>query len=1774
MQGDDPPYLSVGTAVSAKYKGAFCEAKVSKVVRVVKCKVTYKMGLGTATVSDEQIKGPLRVGQIVQAKHLEKKEYVDATIMKIQDCSQYTVVFDDGDITTLRRTALCLKSGRHFNESETLDQLPLTHPEHFGNPVVGGRRGRRSRQLKEDSSEGEVEEENEPDLEVYTMEVGRVVCVEASDKKRNKDNWFPGLVVMPSAQPTVRINVKDEFLVRSFKDGRYYTVPQKEVTEFSRDMVSKIESTMLADAVEKVMRYLDNDELPVHWERSLLFHNSLQAASSDSDEHFTDSSEDETPEEKDHFVAQLYKFMDDSNTPLNKSPTIGNKDVDLHKLFGVVRKLGGYNRVTNKNKWRAVTLRLKLPNNLTTHNQVKLVYKKCLLSYEAFHRTLGVTMLNHPRNAKKSRGRSLIRDKDRNTPVNSPRPEKDEEPLIVEKKEEEKILEEKPKSVKKSEVKPKLEEEKKVKEISLAEISDTNSSDTTDLLDVTTNVSVRLRRTDSKSSRERKSKPPTGEKVKALVEKFEDQMKKEEKEDEKQHTRSKAAQAPKFKEKEMLIEKKICESKTPVHELPSPSKTPTKIVKKIDDEKKRGRKRTVTEEKEKLSLSDSTSESPTSSVAVGIGDKLKVYYGPTNESKVTYEAKVIEIDKETNTMYLVHYTGWNTRYDEWIAPGRIAENLSATTKAKKLKQGATAGARQSTPKSIAKRGRRISMSARSTSQEIPRSTTPSSGTSTSSRTKSPATPITRNFRSTRLGGELNRRTRRTSGQTDISNHSEFESDGSESESDTTKAKVPVKVEDSENHMFKKKVTKPVLKLDKRKDKEEEDTEKEEDVVIDKPKRTRKFKRMENKLKDSDEDIASPPKGRDFDLNQIRSELKGLVKPVKITTDSGDKEAISSDDSTNATEVTIKQSETHEVEKEKENLLQKCSSSDDIYEFKEPEPFEFESRTKLIDDKSKKRLVPRIFDEIDKSPIKRRTNSPIKVKDEVDVDKKRTRRTSIKKSELLDDDEDDDDNISIDSDVSKLVIEDPFDKLVESPSFHSGKEKVSNITLDEKHKVVKNLNLDEPLSLFHGLSETREDDSGDQLDISDTEESPNEPLFTHKEQLFTESTFSKASSDHSGLDPIFRGFLPKMDDRKQKDSDDDDAIRASIQSVINQASSTDDDSNDALLINPPFTPFQDHEIEVKPPLKPLTSCELEDSFKLLNTTVVKIETKELKPIVVEPTPSIKLISPALQESDCTLLEAICTPTEIITKLEEVKEINVKTCTKIADSLLQKFNMIQNEADENIVEISITEEQVKPEIIKSDLIIEPVPLIEGIKIETPEIKIKSEVKPKIETKQQKSVDKKAPEIKCKVMEPKVKLLETKRMTLSSKGEGMTEFKKRARKIVSREFIEESDTDSTDSEQRLVIARSDEESQTNSSIDVKVDIKESSNLSSADIYEVPIEYAFKFDTATKEESKLESKVDDLKREDEPDSHLHSLLLCEETIPGSPAPASEGVVSTEIKSKPKSILEMPFASAPGSSNNKSENSTRDTKSMNKERVQAPPLVHQIENRDKDNTRESSTVLDNTPPTTPESTLSNLSPRGDPGDLSTNTGDNESCKSGDGEGDYSVQKRISNKILPYSEEGSMDTLLNNPELSNSNKKIQDSISASPCRKRRRSCKGSDDVPLKRGRKPANRSRHNSDSDDTSEHSIPGNLSLPSGMSIDTRLSRSPKPSKYNFYVDLDPSLDSAQRIAILQQKLQEIRKTYADVKAELAAVERRRKKLRRREREAKLAAKQEALAT
>lgn len=61
-----------------------------------------------------------------------------ATFRFVLPCSPHhllLVVFDDGDIATLKRTQICLKGDKHYMESDTLDRLPLTNPEHFSTPV-------------------------------------------------------------------------------------------------------------------------------------------------------------------------------------------------------------------------------------------------------------------------------------------------------------------------------------------------------------------------------------------------------------------------------------------------------------------------------------------------------------------------------------------------------------------------------------------------------------------------------------------------------------------------------------------------------------------------------------------------------------------------------------------------------------------------------------------------------------------------------------------------------------------------------------------------------------------------------------------------------------------------------------------------------------------------------------------------------------------------------------------------------------------------------------------------------------------------------------------------------------------------------------------------------------------------------------------------------------------------------------------------------------------------------------------------------------------------------------------------------------------------------------------------------------------------------------------------------------------------------------------------------------------------------------------------------
>jgi len=332
-----------------------------------------------------------------------------------------------------------------------------------------------------------------------------------------------------------------------------------------------------------------------------------------------------------------------------------------------------------------------------------------------------------------------------------------------------------------------------------------------------------------------------------------------------------------------------------------------------------------------------------------------------------------------------------------------------------------------------------------------------------------------------------------------------------------------------------------------------------------------------------------PKGRDFDLNQIRSELKGIEKAVKLSQDvvHQTEEKCSQvilDDKTGLIDVRCK---TEDEEKEEggevqcilveEKVAEKTEdpNTEDVYEFKEPEPFEFEVRTKrdtLLDERAGKlNRRPRIFDDVElkeeKCPRKKLIRSAMTNKTEGKDDspfegetKKRFRRTGTKKVDTVTESKRMDlvlaDELQL-SPAKPLPVEpltpqksrqvsaceEAFDKLCESPSYHMPTKHCQNQAPSSlAPKGMKSPEL-ETLSLFSELPgegpDEGEDDSEDRLVISETDETETEmrePLFTypqrHHEELFLtlvspEATVSGSAPESTVAPPKSSPDAPEL-----------------------------------------------------------------------------------------------------------------------------------------------------------------------------------------------------------------------------------------------------------------------------------------------------------------------------------------------------------------------------------------------------------------------------------------------------------------------------------------------------------------------------------------------------------------------------------------------------------------------------------------------------------------------
>ncbi|XP_023818194.1 AT-rich interactive domain-containing protein 5B [Oryzias latipes] len=95
------------------------------------------------------------------------------------------------------------------------------------------------------------------------------------------------------------------------------------------------------------------------------------------------------PEEQ-LFLDQLYAFMDRHGSPIHKVPNLGFKKIDLFLMYSVVKRLGGYRKVTTERLWKVVYNELGgCPGSTSAATCTRRHYERLMLPYEEHLRAGG-----------------------------------------------------------------------------------------------------------------------------------------------------------------------------------------------------------------------------------------------------------------------------------------------------------------------------------------------------------------------------------------------------------------------------------------------------------------------------------------------------------------------------------------------------------------------------------------------------------------------------------------------------------------------------------------------------------------------------------------------------------------------------------------------------------------------------------------------------------------------------------------------------------------------------------------------------------------------------------------------------------------------------------------------------------------------------------------------------------------------------------------------------------------------------------------------------------------------------------------------------------------------------------------------------------------------------------------------------------------------------------------------------------------------------------------
>ncbi|KAF5880831.1 AT-rich interactive domain-containing protein 5A-like, partial [Clarias magur] len=87
------------------------------------------------------------------------------------------------------------------------------------------------------------------------------------------------------------------------------------------------------------------------------------------------------------FVVNLYQFMKERGTPIERIPHLGFKQINLWKIYNAVELLGGYESVTTRRLWKNVYDELGgSPGSTSAATCTRRHYERLVLPYERHRR--------------------------------------------------------------------------------------------------------------------------------------------------------------------------------------------------------------------------------------------------------------------------------------------------------------------------------------------------------------------------------------------------------------------------------------------------------------------------------------------------------------------------------------------------------------------------------------------------------------------------------------------------------------------------------------------------------------------------------------------------------------------------------------------------------------------------------------------------------------------------------------------------------------------------------------------------------------------------------------------------------------------------------------------------------------------------------------------------------------------------------------------------------------------------------------------------------------------------------------------------------------------------------------------------------------------------------------------------------------------------------------------------------------------------------------------